>query len=85
MGHRLAKEYWGQGIAAETLRIMLKYLLEETDINIITASTMIENHVSAQVLKMNGFPGKWCSSCPYGVSEWNRIMKRRNGKCRASF
>ena len=55
VGYRLARAYWGQGIATETLRMMLQFLLEETDIDIITASTMVENHASAQVLKKNGF------------------------------
>ena len=55
VGYRLAEEYWGRGIATETLRMMLKYLLEETDIDIITASTMVENQASAQVLRKNGF------------------------------
>ncbi len=35
--------------------MMLKYLLEETDIDIVTASTMVENHASAKVLRKNGF------------------------------
>ena len=55
VGYRLLKAYWGKGIATETLRMMLKYLQEETDIDIITASTMVENRASAQVLKKNGF------------------------------
>lgn len=33
----------------------MNYLFHETDIKIITASTMIENQASANVLKKNGF------------------------------
>ena len=35
--------------------IMVDYLYGETDIEIITASTMIENLASANVLRKNGF------------------------------
>ncbi|MBR2561312.1 MAG: GNAT family N-acetyltransferase [Eubacterium sp.] len=55
VGYRLLKEYWGKGIATETLDLMVHYLYDETDIEIITASTMVDNRASAQVLKKNGF------------------------------
>ena len=55
VGYRLLKRCWGKGIATETLGIMVRYLLDETDIRIITASTMVENRASAKVLKKNGF------------------------------
>ena len=35
--------------------MLVDYLYQETDIEIITASTMIENQASANVLKKNGF------------------------------
>ena len=34
---------------------MVRYLYDETDIEIITASTMVENRASARVLEKNGF------------------------------
>ena len=55
VGYRLMKRCWGRGLATETLGIMVRYLLEEKGIRIITASTMVENHASANVLKKNGF------------------------------
>lgn len=55
VGYRLLENCWGRGIATETLRLMVNYLFHETDIKIITASTMIENQASANVLKKNGF------------------------------
>lgn len=55
VGYRLLESCWGRGIATETLRLMVKYLLDETDIEIITASTMVENQASANVLRKNGF------------------------------
>ena len=55
VGYRLLKKYWGQGIASEALGLMIRYLYGETDIQIITASTMAENRASAKVLTKNGF------------------------------
>ena len=55
VGYRLREEYWGKGIAAEALGLMVRYLYEKTDIEIITASTMVENRASAKVLRKNVF------------------------------
>ena len=55
VGYRLVKRCWGKGIAAKALALMISYLYDETDIEIITASTMIENVASAAVLRKNGF------------------------------
>ena len=55
LGYRLNEQYWGKGIASEALGLMIEYTYGETDIEIITASTMIENRASARVLEKNGF------------------------------
>ena len=55
VGYRLLERKWGQGIAANVLKLMVEYLLNETDIEIITASTMCANAASARVLQKNGF------------------------------
>ena len=55
VGYRLKEEYWGKGIATEVLGLMTDFLLNEKPIEIITASTMVENQASANVLKKNGF------------------------------
>ena len=55
VGYRLLERCWGQGIASEALGLMIDYLYNETDIKIITASTMVENLASARVLQKNGF------------------------------
>ena len=46
---------WGQGIATEAVALMAEYLFSRTDIEIITASTMVDNIASARVLEKNGF------------------------------
>lgn len=55
VGYRLLEERWGMGIATEALGAMVRYLYDETDIEIITASTMVENQASANVLRKNRF------------------------------
>lgn len=79
VGYRLLPEYWGKGIATETLGLMIKYLLNDTDVEIVTASTMVENQASANVLKKNGFkrmmhgvPENWNHLLPTAVDKWLR-------------
>jgi len=55
VGCRLLERCWGKGIAGETAEMMVDYLYNETDIEIITASTMVENKGSASVLRKIGF------------------------------
>ena len=55
VGYRLLENWWGKGIATEALGAMVRHLFDETDIDIITASTMVENQASANVLRKNGF------------------------------
>ena len=55
VGSRLRECQWGHGFATEATRLMVDYLYGETDIEIITASTMVENKASAHVLEKVGF------------------------------
>lgn len=55
IGYRLLSRWWGKGIASESLRMIIEYLKNETDIEIITASTMVQNVSSNRVLEKNGF------------------------------
>ncbi len=79
VGYRLLPQFWGQGIATEMLGLLTGYILKETDVEIITASTMIENKASAQVLKNNGFrhvahsiPENWGYADPVLTDKWIR-------------
>ena len=79
VGYRLLKRCWGKGLASETLRLITEYLLDETDTEIITASTMIENRASARVLEKNGFslvvhdvPEDWGYPEPTAADKWIR-------------
>lgn len=79
VGYRLMRKCWGQGIATEALGLMVRYLLDETDVRIITASSMIENKASANVLQKNGFrhvahavPEDWGFDAPVLTDKWIR-------------
>ncbi len=55
LGGRFAERCWGRGIGTEVAGIMLQYLKENTDIDIITASTMVENIGPGKILEKLGF------------------------------
>ena len=55
VGYRLRECFWGRGFATETARLMVGYLYGKTDIEIITASVMVENPASARVLEKAAF------------------------------
>ena len=78
IGYRLLEEYWGQGIASRTVALMIDYLYSSTEIEIITASTMVENMASRRVLEKNGFiqttiaEEDWGYQEPVTVNKWFR-------------
>ena len=55
IGARLREKYWKSGIGTEVAKLMADYLFNVTDIEIITASNMVDNKASAHVLEKNGF------------------------------
>ena len=55
IGVRLIEKYWGSGVASEALKMMEDFLLSETEIEIISASTMTKNKAAGNVLKKHGF------------------------------
>ncbi|WP_029318945.1 GNAT family N-acetyltransferase [Butyrivibrio sp. AE3004] len=55
IGVRLMEEYWGQGIGAETVKMMVEYLNNETDIEIIAASVLPANKGSDNIVRKLGF------------------------------
>lgn len=79
IGYRLTRAAWGKGIATQTVQLMVDYLYTQTDIEIITASTMVENHASARVPEKNGFlmsvaavPEDWGFPDPTIADKWFR-------------
>ena len=79
IGCRLLERCWGKGVSGEVLRLLIDYLYSETDIEIITASSMVENQASAAALRKNGFslvahavPEDWGYETPMIVDKWIR-------------
>ena len=54
IGYSVREKFWGQGIATETVRILLKYLFDEIEVNRIQAHAMPENEPSNKVLQKSG-------------------------------
>ncbi|KEK22833.1 GNAT family N-acetyltransferase [Bacillus gaemokensis] len=55
IGYFLAEDYWGKGIATESVHMLVKFLFEEVHVNRIQAEVMPANEVSKKVLLKNGF------------------------------
>ena len=79
VGYRLLPRFWGQGIATKALGLMVGYLFQETNVKIITASVLPENHASAGVLRKNGFQcaargvwENWGHALPTKADKWIR-------------
>ena len=79
VGYRLLERCWGQGLATEAVGLRGDYLYTETDTESITASTMIQNQGSANVLKKNDFslvvhavPEDWGFDEPILADKWIR-------------
>jgi len=79
IGYRLRERYWGRGIATRAVKLLVEYLYTQTDIEIITASTMVENLASERVLEKNDFlvtakavPEEWSYPEPTIADKWFR-------------
>ena len=55
VGARFLEEECGKGFGTETARLMVDYLCNETDIEIITASIMKDNIASRRAIEKAGF------------------------------
>jgi [ribosomal protein S5]-alanine N-acetyltransferase len=51
----LAEAFWGRGIATETVKLLVEFLLLKANVNRIQAEVMPENKNSKMVLLKNGF------------------------------
>ncbi len=55
LGYRYIEKCWGKGIAKRVLKVVVDYLFNETDTELITASSRVENKASYHVLLHAGF------------------------------
>ncbi|WP_431809073.1 GNAT family N-acetyltransferase [Brevibacillus agri] len=55
IGYFLAEAHWGKGFAYEAVQMVVRFLMEEVNVNRIQAEVMPKNEPSKQVLRKNGF------------------------------
>jgi ribosomal-protein-alanine N-acetyltransferase len=55
VGYDMARAYWGQGIASEALRAILRFGFDGMNLNYIYAGTIADNHESVRLLERIGF------------------------------
>ena len=77
IGVRLLERCWGKGLAAEVIEALVRYLTEETDIRVITASTMVKNTPVTHVMEKtcftlveSGVGEDWGFNHPATVNKW---------------
>ena len=77
LGYRLLSRYWGRGIASRAVALVIDYLSTQTNVETLTADTMVENAASARVLEKNGFIGTargvgedWGYELPTAADKW---------------
>lgn len=55
LGVRLREQFWNSGICTEVVQLMVDYLYGQTDMQMITASIMVENAGSLRAAEKAGF------------------------------
>ena len=55
VGYDLAHAFWGQGIAAESLRAIIRFGFDQMNLNRIYAGTIADNYESVRLLERLGF------------------------------
>lgn len=55
IGYDLARAYWGQRIASEALRAIIRFGIDQMNLNRIYAGTIADNHESVRLLERLGF------------------------------
>lgn len=96
VGYDLARAYWGQGIAGEAMREVLRFSFEELELDRIEATTIVENVRSIRLLERLGFAlagvrpdhvyardGRFHSSAVYGLlrCEYEPYRSRQPADC----
>lgn len=77
VGCRLLKKHRGRGAASEVISLLYDYLIKETEIKTMSASSMLDNKASANALTKNGFicvehavPEDWGYDLPTLTDKW---------------
>ncbi len=59
IGIRFMKEYWGQGLATRTEKLMVRFLVEKANMRVITTHVAQDNLASAAVQLKSGFEKRY--------------------------
>ncbi|MCK6520779.1 GNAT family N-acetyltransferase [Myxococcota bacterium] len=54
IGYRLARAYWGQGVATAASRLLMARAFEELGFEVVSARTLLENRASRRVMEKLG-------------------------------
>ena len=81
IGCRFLERSWGKGVASEAVEALIRYLAEETDVKVVTATTMVENEKITHVVEKNrfllvesGVGEDWGYDQPTLVNKWIRML-----------
>ena len=55
LGYYVGEPYWGRGIGTDAVRLLCRYIFQETDILRIFAEPFSQNKGSRRILEKNGF------------------------------
>ena len=55
LGYDLARSHWGRGVASEAVRAVLRFAFDELELDLIQATTVVENARSIRLLERLGF------------------------------
>lgn len=81
IGYCYGKKWWGKGYGTESLKAVINYLLNEIEIEMVTADHLVSNPASGRVMEKAGM--KYICTMP----KWmiNKEGKREDLKCYAIF
>ncbi|MBN2046364.1 MAG: GNAT family N-acetyltransferase [Anaerolineaceae bacterium] len=91
IGYTLAREYWGNGYAAEAVRALLDFMFEKCNLHRVTAMCDVLNTASARLMERVGmrreghfienfyFKGAYSSEYLYAIlaREWTAMKQNR--------
>ena len=81
LGVRFLERSWGKGIATETVEALTRCLADETDVRVVTTSTMVVNKAVTRVMERtrfllaaSGVDEDWGYERPTSVNKWARLL-----------
>ncbi len=69
LGYRFLSRFWGKGIASSCVQALLKYVQNNTEVELVTAHVIPGNTASARCLLKNGFEYLLTKTEDWGYSQ----------------